>query len=185
MTNNLKTLRESRGLTQAELVSLLRPACPEIDAPMLSRFEHGLCLPTPRALSALARALWCAESDLYSPEPQSYLDEIISGTAPAEPESMAVSELISVLGEGREKAKTRRQLCLALDMPDRAVRKLITEAREAGYIIINNQDGNGYYLASDTADMLRFVRQEDARARSIFRATAPARTALKREGIRI
>lgn len=185
MTNNLKEVREKRGLTRRDLVALLRPSCPELDAPLLSRFENGMCLPTPRVLSALASALWCSERDLYGEEAQSYLAEIVSGELPTEPESMAVTELIAVLGEGREKAKTRRELCLALDMPDRAVRKLITEAREAGYIIINNQDGNGYYLAADTADMLRFVRQEDARARSIFRATAPARKKLKREGIRI
>lgn len=185
MTNNLKSLRESRGLTQRALISLLHPSCPELDAPMLSRFENGTCLPTPRVLTALASALCCAEGDLYSVEAQSYLDEIVSGETPAEPESMAVAELVSVLGEGREKAMPRRALCRALDMSDRAVRKLITEARQAGYIIVNDQDGNGYYLAADTADMLRFVRQEDARARSIFRATAPARTALKREGIRI
>lgn len=183
--NRIKAIREARGLTQQELVSLLRPSCPEIDAPMLSRFEHGVCLPTPWALKALASALWCDESDLFMPEAQSYLDEIISAAAPVEPESMAVTELIAVLGEGRERAKTRRELSRALDVSDRALRNLIADAREAGYAIINNQDGKGYYLATDPADMLRFVRQEDARARSIFRATAPVKKALKREGIRI
>jgi len=60
--------------------------------------------------------------------------------------------IVDMLKVGKENAITREQLCIRLKQPDRTVRKMIAEARLEGAIIINAQDGAGYYLSDDPAD---------------------------------
>ncbi len=52
--NNLRTVREMRGLQQKEVVEFLKQYDTAIDAPMLSKMENGVCLPTPFQLVKLA-----------------------------------------------------------------------------------------------------------------------------------
>ncbi len=77
--------------------------------------------------------------------------------------------IVEMLKVGKENAITREQLCIRLKQPDRTVRKMIAEARLEGAIIINAQDGAGYYLSDDPADLRRQYNTNRRRAMAILR----------------
>lgn len=77
-------------------------------------------------------------------------------------------DIISAIGVGRENAVTRQQLCEKLGKGDRAVRQMIEEARNNGFLICNAQDGNGYYMAASASDALAQYNRNKARALSIL-----------------
>ena len=79
---------------------------------------------------------------------------------------MSITDFIGV---GRENAVTRGELVAILNLPDRAVRKLIQEARERGEIIINAQDGTGYYRSEALGDLQRQYNANHRRAMSVLR----------------
>ena len=86
--------------------------------------------------------------------------------------------VLDCLNEGKENAVTRKQLMMLTGMPDRAVRSEIERLRQK-YVILNDQDGCGYYIETDKASIARYVRQEESRAKSIFRNLKVARKRLK------
>lgn len=53
---------------------------------------------------------------------------------------------------GRERGITARHLCARLDVPERRVRQLITEARECGYGICGTPR-DGYYMAANAEEL--------------------------------
>lgn len=69
--NNLKSVRLAAGLKQDDVVERMRAYDPHFDAPMLSKFENGFCMPTPYQLAHLAR--------IYGVQPykQEQINEII------------------------------------------------------------------------------------------------------------
>lgn len=71
--NNLKAVRLAAGLKQDDVVSQIKAYDPHIDAPMLSKFENGFCMPTPYQLAALAR--------VYGVQPQELvrMDDVAIG----------------------------------------------------------------------------------------------------------
>lgn len=73
------------------------------------------------------------------------------------------------IGTGKENAVTRGELIALLNLPDRTVRRLIQEARDRGEIIINAQDGAGYYRSNDLGEMKRQLALNDRRAKSVLR----------------
>ena len=77
--------------------------------------------------------------------------------------------LLRYLEIGKDKAKTREQLCELSGLCDRVVRKEIEALRDEGIIIINDQDGKGYYISEDINEMQKQYRQNQARAMSILR----------------
>lgn len=80
-----------------------------------------------------------------------------------------MNSIVEVIGVGKENAVTRANLAAKLGMPDRAVRKMIAEARDQGAVILNAQDGKGYYLSEDPVDIRRQYNTNRARAMSILR----------------
>lgn len=79
--------------------------------------------------------------------------------------------IMNLIPVGHENAVTRQQLCISTGMNDRRIRKAIAEARRE-IIILNLQDGNGYYVPDmeddvDKAELKRFVKQEEHRLKSI------------------
>lgn len=50
---------------------------------------------------------------------------------------------------GKENAISRQQLTIITGIKDRKVRKLIEEARVGGELILNLQDGKGYFRATE------------------------------------
>lgn len=73
------------------------------------------------------------------------------------------------IGHGKDQAVTREWLRAALNLPDRAVRKLIADARDRGVPIINDQDGVGYYITDDVSQLRRQYYTNRRRAMSILR----------------
>ena len=66
--NNLKAVRISLGLKQTEVVAQMRPHDPHFDVSMLSRFENGVCIPTPYQLARLAKIYQVQPRELISIE---------------------------------------------------------------------------------------------------------------------
>lgn len=176
--NNLKRAREEMGLKQAELASLVQTVDQRIDVGMISRFETGVCLPTPIVARALARALQTSVRDLWDEEGQMYISTVNAPETPTEPLPFEVEDLLNALGDT---PKTRKELCEELDIGDRCLRNMIREARSYGYVIANK--GKGYYLATDAEDMTQFYKTEHARAMSILQGLSVLRKHLKAMGV--
>ena len=62
---HLKAAREAAGIKQKETLSILRQVEPRVDKPMVSKYENGVCIPTPSQLSALCALYGCPLSELY------------------------------------------------------------------------------------------------------------------------
>lgn len=82
---------------------------------------------------------------------------------------------------GKENAVTREYLAAKTGLPDRQVRKAIEEIRR-NHIVLNDQDGKGYYRSYDLDDIERFYRQERARALAVLYRMRPMRTLLRGGG---
>jgi DNA-binding transcriptional regulator LsrR (DeoR family) len=77
--------------------------------------------------------------------------------------------ILDYIGFGKDNAVTRDQLCARTNLSDRVVRKLIEIARIEGAVIINEQDGAGYYISEDPKDIRRQMVTNHNRAMSILR----------------
>lgn len=64
--NNLRAYREKKRLTQYQVCMRLRCYDTLVDKSLLSKFENGVCLPTPYQLSKLAVIYGCKASDLLN-----------------------------------------------------------------------------------------------------------------------
>lgn len=75
-------------------------------------------------------------------------------------------EVITYIKTGRANAVTRAQLVNLTGLSDRKVRKKIEHYRNCGIPIMSASDGQGYWLATTTAEIERFLREADNRARA-------------------
>lgn len=92
---------------------------------------------------------------------------------------MSVTDYIPV---GRENAVSRSYLAAMLGVSDRKMRKMIEDERRAGEIILNAQDGKGYYMTDDLDEMERQYQQDTARAMAILTRRKALRARLKAAG---
>lgn len=69
-TNNLRVVRESRGLTQCQVCDSMKQYDKTFDKPLLSKMENGVCLPTGYQLLKLA--------EIYAVQPF----ELVAGELP-------------------------------------------------------------------------------------------------------
>lgn len=94
------------------------------------------------------------------------------------------SELINLIPYGKENAIHRIELREMAGIPDRTVRKLLQEAKEAGEYIINLQDGRGYFRATekDLAEIESQYRLNESRMISLSKQQKPMRKILKEAG---
>ena len=83
---------------------------------------------------------------------------------------------------GHENAISRKTLSMLLKMPDRQVRREIQRARDRGAIIINTQDGRGYYVTDNVDEIAKQYRQNRRRALSVLRQQKYLRQILKAAG---
>lgn len=67
-TNNLRVIRESRGLKQADVCKRMKKYDRAFDKSLLSKMENGVCLPTAAQLLELARIYACEPFDLIPGE---------------------------------------------------------------------------------------------------------------------
>ncbi len=75
-------------------------------------------------------------------------------------------EVITYIKAGRANAVTRAQLVNLTGLSDRKVRKKIEHYRNYGIPIMSASDGKGYWLATTTVEIERFLREADNRARA-------------------
>lgn len=93
------------------------------------------------------------------------------------------SRITDYIQTGRENAVTRVHLREVTGLPDRKVREEIEQARRKGAIIINAQDGAGYYQSEDIKDIAKQYRQNERRALSILAQQKHLRKRLKAAGV--
>lgn len=87
---------------------------------------------------------------------------------------MCIEELIPF---GKENAISNIELQVVTGLNDRAVRKAVSEARKRGVVILNMQDGNGYYQPTedDRAEVQHYYLQEHRRAMSNLKSLKATR----------
>lgn len=180
--NNLKKRRLELGMSQAELSDALKKVDRRMDIGMISRFETGVCLPLPNALKALEAALQAPAAELFSGEDLTAIGEL-AALPTADEYSPEVKRLLSHLYHDKEGAMSRTELCAALNMPDRQVRELIEQARREGAIIINDGQGQGYYLSNDIGEIKRQYKTDKSRALSVLYRLKTMRGMLKDAGV--
>jgi len=93
--------------------------------------------------------------------------------------------LLDLIPIGKENAIKRKSLTKLCRMSDRAMRAEILKTRKidkADHAILNDQDGVGYYkpiFPDDYDKVLKFIRQEENRAKSIKESLASAMAFLR------
>lgn len=113
---HLKAAREAAGIKQKETLSILRQVEPRVDKPMVSKYENGVCIPTPSQLSALCALYGRPLSELYG---AGILDYFRAGAA------------------AHKKARTRAErpgtYKLTVRLPDALATGLRGRLRRSGY----------------------------------------------------
>lgn len=176
------TLKEARlqsGMTQRQLSKALAEIGNNTDTGMLSRFESGVCYPTAATINAMEYVLQvdCLNFPGMDALTLKAQDEATQG----EISPLAV-KVLSCIPTGKAYAKSRMQMAHETGLPDRTVRRGIEELRGAGYLIINDQSGAGYYITDDLDELARQYRQDTARAMAILTRRKAIRKRLKEEG---
>lgn len=116
---------------------------------------------------------------------QNFLNIISDNQSIVKSFSPDIARLLNALPWGEKNAVTRAELSRILGMRDRPLRELIERARREGAIIINRQNGRGYYLSEDIADIERQYRADRARALSILARCKHMRRTLKAAGMEV
>jgi DNA-binding transcriptional regulator LsrR (DeoR family) len=94
-----------------------------------------------------------------------------------------MNDITDFIPEGKSNAITRNQLCNLTGLSDRKVRELIEQARSEGEIIINAQDGAGYFRTEDLNEIEKQYKRNDRRAKSILVQQKHLRKRLKTAGL--
>lgn len=92
--------------------------------------------------------------------------------------------VFNLLLYGKQNAKTRKELVKRTGVCDREVRESIERLRRK-YIILNDQDGTGYYLSENIREIIRYYMQEFKRAISILARLKPMRLFLTEKGVKV
>lgn len=88
-------------------------------------------------------------------------------------------KVFDFLHYGRENAIPAKALAEALGYRSvRDLQKQIELERAAGGVILSDPCGGGYYLSNEPAELLRFTRTLNARAKNTLRAAESAQRAL-------
>lgn len=69
---------------------------------------------------------------------------------------------------GHENAISRDELARRVGLGDRGMRRQILAARREGNVILNMQDGAGYYQSDDLVHLRSQYRQNESRAKAIL-----------------
>ena len=91
-----------------------------------------------------------------------------------------IINIVKYIPYGKDNAISRQELCDKTGLNDRTMRDLINQARKRA-VIINIQDGNGYFRPTkdDIAEVKKFKRQEENRAKEVFSCLQPVRKFLR------
>lgn len=91
--------------------------------------------------------------------------------------------VLDLIGTGKENAAPLLRLVFRSGLSERAVRKAIQQLRDDGHLIINDQDGKGYYIATEHYQVMNQYIQDYHRHISIARRMKAARQVLKEAGM--
>ena len=83
---------------------------------------------------------------------------------------------------GKANARRRTTLCALTGLSDRKVRQEIEDARNRGIFICTAEDGNGYFLSDDIADLRLQYNKDTARIAAISKRRKHIRDFLKEKG---
>ena len=86
---------------------------------------------------------------------------------------------------GAENAISRHDLLNVVrsafgEVSDREMRRMLEYSRQNGNIIINFQNGKGYFRPDSKEEIEKYIRQEEARAKTIHFNLKSAKRALRR-----
>lgn len=101
MGNKLQSARLAMGMTQPQVSLQLKAVEQHIDVGMVSRYEKGVCLPTPAQMEKLEEVLGVSRYELYNFQDIDLVD--IHVKQAMEPEAPA-----PVKGDDRSKTKYRK-----------------------------------------------------------------------------
>lgn len=82
---------------------------------------------------------------------------------------MMKGEIVDYIPVGRENKISRESLVLCTGLPDRSVRRLISDARERGHAIVGDPDG-GYYMAETEADIRLLMGELMSRMMKLYKS---------------
>lgn len=89
------------------------------------------------------------------------------------------SRILKLLPVGRQNAIPSPTLAQIMGCKSvRELQKMVERERRAGAVILSDTHGGGYYLSDDPAELRRFVRTLNARAKNTLRAAESAQMAL-------
>ena len=100
----LKEIRVAKGRQQKELAKAIG-----VDEPMISRFEHYKCLPTPPTMELLLKELNCSIKDIYKPN-EIYIKPKNNAESKAKEEDI-YHLTVNLPGEAREIFKNALKKC--------------------------------------------------------------------------
>ena len=92
----------------------------------------------------------------------------------------ATINIVDYIPFGAKNAIKRHTLVDMVGCTDREVRRMIESARQEGNVILNFSDGKGYFRPERKEEVERYIRQEEARAKTIFFNLKSAKMALRR-----
>lgn len=158
--NRVSERRQELGLTQQDLLKLLKQTDPRMDIGLLSKIESGIALPSYEIMTALERHLQAAQSDLF--------DDIVVFRAQntKAPVGRITAIVAHAIPEGKANAIKREELPGLFGVCDRTAREWIAAAKRDGLLINNDQDGVGYYQPVTTEEIARGYWQTQNRTMS-------------------
>lgn len=164
--NKIRERRLALKMTQKDLSRKLQAIDPRMGADMVIRFEEDVCLPTGAVLKGLETALQAPRRNLFPAIELYAIEAEASGNeGDLSPSTKALAQLIP---KGKTNAVSRQRLASLMQCGDREMREAIRLARQEGLVIINDQDGKGYYCSDDVKDIKRQRDQTYHRAMSLL-----------------
>lgn len=156
----IRFYRQLAFLSQNELA-----AATGIPQYRLSRIESGQSKPTEKEFKQLTEALDLSPADLQ-------------GGACTRVVESTLRERGAI---GKPNGIDESELCRALNVNERALRKLIQKERISGALICNNY-GGGYYIAATAREKQQFIKSRMAVVKTLSRECKPFRDSLKASG---
>ena len=93
-------------------------------------------------------------------------------------------DIAELIPYGADNAIDRYDLLMAVrnvlgDISDREMRRMLEYSRQNGNIIINFQNGKGYFRPDCKEEIVKYIQQEEARAKTIHFNLKSAKNALR------
>lgn len=174
---NLKEQLREKGITYNDILKVYGD--PKMTKPLLTACFNGTVGFPKKLYRIILRMLGVSARDFIGDDAESDESGIITPDY----------ELLNLLGIGKKNAVSRYDLTERLypgrghmKEYDRKMRGRIEQLRR-DYVIVNDQDGGGYYITDDLDRIDKFYHQEFSRAMSIlFRLKTP-RKILRKAGM--